>query len=395
MGLAVIGGDRRLEALGQGIAGAANVLPQILKERNNQQLINQGMAFINNGNPLQGLSLLQQAYKDNPQGHHYVSQIQQQLGQNPEMLQQQRMMQLADQTRERDEIIDLLKRSGYSDEAAETKGDWWMKATEGGKTQLLQNIIDDVNRMENGPAGKDLESALNPRDPFARLTPKEKAAKEKELRKENIPIYQDLTKKIKNREDELDSLRQLENLKNTGKLNLNWTSQILTDSEGNLRFPSISSPEQQLAQKVIAGWVSRAKDSFGARVTNFDLQSFMKQFPGMRNSPEAWDMITEQMKLIDEINLLHDKAKANVFRSKGLSKVQQEDVDEMVQERIGPKVAELKERFELVPFAPQIKKAKAAARPGQVLVMLPDKSMHYVSQDQAQMAVEQDGAKIL
>lgn len=64
-------------------------------------------------------------------------------------------------------------------------------------------------------------------------------------------------------------------------------------------------PETELYIKNLKQFLKGAKDFFGARVTNFDVSSFMQQLPSLLNSDQGRRVILKQMQLVNDLESVH------------------------------------------------------------------------------------------
>lgn len=64
-------------------------------------------------------------------------------------------------------------------------------------------------------------------------------------------------------------------------------------------------PETELYIKNLKQFLKGAKDFFGARVTNFDVSSFMQQLPSLLNSEQGRRVILKQMQLVNDLESVH------------------------------------------------------------------------------------------
>jgi hypothetical protein len=93
-------------------------------------------------------------------------------------------------------------------------------------------------------------------------------------------------------------------------------------------------PEVQEWVKIIARFQNRAKDAFGSRVTNFDLQSYMKQFPGLLNTKEGRDRIIGMLKINNKLDSMYKNSLDKVYKKYGTGGIPMEKADELAQSLI-------------------------------------------------------------
>jgi hypothetical protein len=213
--------------------------------------------------------------------------------------------------------------------------DAWAKqyasATEGGKTEILKawhkeqsrNVpYEDVGEEEiPRPEGEITELGEQPQPKPKKnqrlLTPTEDFQLREQRYKSQLPIYQDAVKDSKAADSESIRVGQLVNLNKTGtlpkgfeRLNVDWQT-------GDIRVPALASPEAQLFTKTVADFLTTAKDTFGSRVTNFDIEQFKKRLPSLANTEEGREIILEQMQIINDLNKSNAQAVVEGFDKAG------------------------------------------------------------------------------
>lgn len=76
-------------------------------------------------------------------------------------------------------------------------------------------------------------------------------------------------------------------------------------------------PEAQEAVKLIIDSTSGIKDTYGARVTNFDLQTYLRKLPSLLTSPEGRRRVIRDLKGINDINEVYNEGIQDVFDKAG------------------------------------------------------------------------------
>src|SRR6185503_2448303 len=208
-------------------------------------------------------------------------------------------------------------------------------------------IIDHV--IETMQRGGDVEETLSPHmkdveEQDKGLTPKEKTKRQSERYSSNLPLYQEANSRYQSLGQQRDKLEILEELSpnlGTGLDRLNINPQT-----GDLIIPAAASPELQRYVKTINDFTTSAKDSYGSRVTNFDLAQFMKRLPTLANSEEGRRQILEQMRVITEINELREKSLIDTIDTHGGIRNIDFDAAERISDKsIERKVSNLKSKL--------------------------------------------------
>lgn len=251
-------------------------------------------------------------------------------------------------------VYDSLIKSGYPEETAKIWQNQMENAPIGGQSDVIKQVNDLIRRSKAGKGilgdefslaeDEELNNILSGQDEG--LTPSEKVARQSERYKIGQPIREEAGEKLrafardKERLSILDSLNQSKKLpKNFGLLNL--------DKEGNLRLPFAASPEAQRFVKTLNEFSNSAKDTFGARVTNFDLTQYLKRFPTLLNSEEGRRQILEQMKIVNEINSIYYKNLQDIFsKSGGARKIDADMAQDLAEKRSENAISELVKKFD-------------------------------------------------
>ena len=219
---------------------------------------------------------------------------------------------------------DTIKNRFGEDEA-----DLYRSITEGGKTDFIHKLLEEETRSkdrsqqlgipeeisdseENGelPTKKSIKTI----DYDKGLTPAERTRRQEARYKTNLPLYTESLEKRRAAETEKEELSILEELSPqiTGFQNVN-----INPMTGELFIPGASSEEAQRYVKTLNDFTRNAKNSYGSRVTNFDLQQFMKRLPTLANSRKAREDIIKQLQIINNIDLAHANALHNVLEEHG------------------------------------------------------------------------------
>jgi hypothetical protein len=216
--------------------------------------------------------------------------------------------------RRRSEKNRLVQR-GFPPQIAEV----WGELSEGGRTKFADLFMDEVQR---GLTGQDTieigeEKIESPSVREAGLTPKETVARQEKRYDKNLPLYQDLEKKRRAHETENLKIDQLQRLNQSGALPAGLGRINVNFKTGELLLPAAATPEAQLFIKTVNDFLVGAKDTFGSRVTNFEIQRFLKRLPTLANSKEGRDAILRQMEVINELNQLNEEGILNAFENAG------------------------------------------------------------------------------
>lgn len=303
-------------------------------------------------------------------------------------------------------------RKYYGDKAA----DIFESATVGGKSEMYKGFSDIFQREEGdrgnllnsqgngsenlpqslGDAGvsEDDDIDIQPKasktsqkfiDYDRGTTPKERTRREDARYAKNLPLHQDLINRKKGLESEKNELGILEELSPqigfTERLNIN-------PQTGDLIIPAAASPEAQRFVKTINDMTRNAKDTYGARVTNFDLTQFMKRLPSLANSEEGRRQIIQQLQLINKINLAQDTALLDTIEDAGGVRKIDYDIAQGIGEKRSKKdtnkyISEFKNIGKSLDkkYNEIVNEKKSIVPKGRVAVQKADGSMGYIDKD--------------
>lgn len=251
-------------------------------------------------------------------------------------------------------IYNMLINAGLPEETAKLYQGVAENATTGGLSEIVKTAVDLAKRTNvgkglpgeemNSEEDRELNDILAHQDEGT--TPAEKIKRESERFKIGQPIRQEAGTKLRGFSRDKERLGVLESLNKSEKLPKDF-GLLNVDQGGNLRLPFAASPEAQRFVKTLNEFSASAKDTYGARVTNFDLAQFMKRFPTLLNSEEGRKQILDQMKIVNEINQVYYKNLQDVFSKAGGARKIDSDIAEDLAERKSEKtIDELVKRFD-------------------------------------------------
>ncbi len=228
--------------------------------------------------------------------------------------------------------------------------------TTGGQTELAKQVLDRMVRggqqlpgIGGAPAAVEGEGVQEPVSIDAGTTAAERISREDKRYSTNLPLYQATSKKVEGNETEGIAIQRLETLNESEKLPsglARWNIKITGDDQGELRFPWLATPETQAFIKTINDFTVKAKDSFGSRVTNFELQRFMKRLPGLLNSQEGRRVVLRQMSIINEMNTLHNQGILDEIEGAGgVRKIDYDQAERRAKHKNKKRIGELKKEY--------------------------------------------------
>ena len=307
----------------------------------------------------------------------------------------------------RDDLVGLLGRLGLDDEQAANEADIYRALPQGGKTAYANYLFDRMQRKEIG--GKRPQAVEEVADvsveevetfdfpevnTFSGLTSKEKVGREKDLFNFNAKAYSEISTKKKGADGELLSLEQLERLNDTGRLpegigrlNVNW-------KDGELILPAAANKETQLFVKSVNDFTTKAKDSFGSRISNFELERFLKRLPSLGNTEEGRRLILAQMKGTQQLNQLYYDSIQEVYDKYGIRNIDNQQVEKIAKDLRADKEEVLKGDVNRAVKAQDIYEARQSLSSDQVLLESPSGELKFGLKSQAEQA-KKKGFKVL
>lgn len=224
---------------------------------------------------------------------------------------EQRMQQRQQPERFEDEEIDVLRED--LDQNRFSEEDIAMVAASGDENlaRLMQ--------AQNQEATKREIAEKREREERRREEDRQRTAKEKQFFKYNEPKLMEVAGM--ERKIDLDNARfsKLEELFQHKEDFPSSLTASLISKDGTINDIAYSqlSPRAQEAMKLIIDSTSGIKDTYGARVTNFDLATYLKKLPSLLNSPEGKQRILKDLKAINDISQVYNEGIQDVFEEAG------------------------------------------------------------------------------
>ncbi len=244
----------------------------------------------------------------------------------------------------------------------------------GGQTEIIKSVVDTQNRQVTPPGLNNPDIV----DYDVGLTPKERVKRQDDRFKLQTPLVVKNNEVLTGLENEQASINLLGELEGSGKLGQGLHKLNINPKTGDLIIPQLGNAEEQLFVKTVNDFTVKAKDSFGARVTNFELDRFMQRLPTLANSPEGRQLILRQMGIINEINQLEKRAVQEVFDQYGVRNIDYVDAENKAREKIKGEKEELRKKYlDLETLATKevknnLQAIKSRLLPGHVLMQKPD-----------------------
>lgn len=308
-----------------------------------------------------------------------------------------------------DQIADKESYDIIKDRFGQETADLWQASPVGGRTKLLQNRLENEQRSQglkeqfgqsdeiNLNQKKEVKPSFKVVDYDKGLTPKERVARQNSRYEKALPLIQASQTKT----HAYDTIgEELQTLKELSPQISGWERLNIDPRNGDLIIPALASPEAQQFVKTINDFTIQAKDSYGSRVTNFDLNQFMRRLPTLANSQEGRERILGQMETINDLNKMYEKSLQDMLEEHG--GVRNIDYDRATdlalkefQKNSGPLKTQLKElsSADKRDFKHIVEEKKRKAPKGQVLMMTANGEFGYVPESEVNSALK-DGLTV-
>lgn len=137
----------------------------------------------------------------------------------------------------------------------------------------------------------------------------------------NNKLLKETKEKAKSHTNSLIRYNRLTALNNSKKLPQGMGRLVINPETGEpygvASLLGLVNKETQDFVKTMNDFLVDAKSYFGSRVTNFDVQAFKSRLPTLLNTEEGRRMIVEQMKLMEQLQIVHDTELENGLKHYG------------------------------------------------------------------------------
>lgn len=159
--------------------------------------------------------------------------------------------------------------------------------------------------------------------------------------KETYEDRKNIINKSRVAKERLEDLERIEDLEKEGKLDTPGYVEFLKRS--GLDIPALLEPGSEEFNKISANFIRGAKDVFGSRISNYEIEQFLKTLPNLSMSPEGRKRVIANLKRVSRADLEYNNTLKEVMReNKGIPPY---DLLEQVEERVGSKLDALSRRF--------------------------------------------------
>jgi len=170
---------------------------------------------------------------------------------------------------------------------------------------------------------------------------KAEAQDTKEKFKFNKDLRESIIKDSQSARSQLTDLSRIDELNKSGKLDTPGYVEFLKRS--GLDIPALMNPESEEFQKIVQNFTKDAKTYFGGRVSNFEVEQFLKTVPSLSQSPEGRNRVMSNLKRLSQAKLDYYNTYKEILRdNKGVPPY---DLLEQLEDRMESKYEKLSEAF--------------------------------------------------
>lgn len=138
----------------------------------------------------------------------------------------------------------------------------------------------------------------------------------------------------------LQDLNRLEELEKEGLPTAGYNEFL---KRSGLDIPALQGASGEEFNKLTANFIRNAKSYYGSRISNFELEAFLKTLPNLSASPEGRKRVISQLKNIARLEIEGGKAARDIIaKNKGIPPL---DLLEQVDERISKKADKFAKKF--------------------------------------------------
>lgn len=229
--------------------------------------------------------------------------------------------------------------------------DLYIYGTEGGRTDITRGIVDANQRNSYVPIS-DQEDSVNldelaldyERNNFSGLKGNEVATKRRDIAKANTTYFKEELAKSRILKDQSRDIRTLKNL-NKSKDLIKWYDRLNIDTEGKLRLPFLASKNAQAYVKALNRFYDGLKGTFGARITNLDVNLFGQRLPTLANSGEARELILNQMDIVNQMNDIYYTAFKDIY-AKYKDRWNEAQIEQYTERLVKDQITPLEEQYQ-------------------------------------------------
>lgn len=238
---------------------------------------------------------------------------------------------------------DFLKKKGLQKERGEYKYDR-PRGLKVSNIEFTNPQLNDQNFIKKNYT-KDIFSNINlkgdlPFNWFDGLTDDQKAKQRERFSQLNDKFSDQRYKSLRSNQDKRKTINRM--IKNSDKLPSNLFIRASYEKIDNPAVKNwLAGPIGEQWEKDVASFLDGLKDTFGARITNFDIEQYNRRFPRIANSPEGRKMILKQMSLVNAIDRIYDGVLEAVYKEYDFDEIDPQRAKKIAEEKAKPLINDL------------------------------------------------------
>lgn len=164
---------------------------------------------------------------------------------------------------------------------------------------------------------------------------------ESEAFKQTKQERKEIIEKARAARQNIHDLERLSELEREGKLDTPGYIEFLKRS--GLDVPALMNPGSEEFNKIAASFLRDAKTYLGARISNYELEQFLKTIPNLSQSPEGRKRVIANLKNFNRIALAYNEALKEVMTEhKGVPPL---DLSEKIEDKVEKKMNKLADKL--------------------------------------------------
>jgi molybdenum-dependent DNA-binding transcriptional regulator ModE len=190
---------------------------------------------------------------------------------------------------------------------------------------------------------------------------KEQRIKQHHIDKETLPVYKEIAGAAKGARSTNPILARMQTLLSEGNLP-NAAFYNLANKWGSylgLNASSLAGADAQEFDKLSVEFLKNAKDIFGSRLTNYDVQTFLKSIPSLSQTDEGKQRIINNLTNINKAASIRDEAMERIIENNGGERPR--NLATLIEREVGPQLDQIAESFaQGTPLGKPIRQAEDA-----------------------------------
>lgn len=162
-------------------------------------------------------------------------------------------------------------------------------------------------------------------------------AKETKSFSETKDLRNEIVRGARSAKDSNDRLHRVEQLNNSGKLRHPLKYEIAKAL--GIDWDALKNADTQELEKLSVGFLNDAKNVFGGRLTNYDVETFLKGIPTLSQTKEGRERIIKNMRIVNKGYIEREKIMRDIIKKN--KDIPPLDLNEQIEESLAPMLDKL------------------------------------------------------